>query len=82
MKNINIKGKRKIKTEEKEQKSKKYIELQKMFQEVKREIEQLKIPISSNIAEEIKINYRAKSRFGCCKKIKTRTIICCIRKFK
>lgn len=45
-------------------------DIQRLFEEVKLEAKKLNIPISNNIKEEIVINKRAKSRFGCCKKIR------------
>lgn len=41
-----------------------------IYKEVIREARALNLPISNKINEEIVINRRAKSRFGCCKRIK------------
>lgn len=40
--------------------------LKELFEQVRKEAESIEIPISRNIAE-IKINTRAKARFGCCR---------------
>ncbi len=37
-----------------------------LMQEVKREMKAVKIPVSSHISPDVKINTRAKKRFGCC----------------
>lgn len=41
-----------------------------LYKEVLEEIGKLNLPISNKIKDSIIINNRAKSRFGCCKKIK------------
>jgi len=40
----------------------------KLLQEVIAEAKRINIPISNNILPEVKVNTRAKNRFGCCKK--------------
>ncbi|MFV0517078.1 MAG: SprT-like domain-containing protein [Aminipila sp.] len=42
-----------------------------LYREVIAEAKAIKIPISDNINKSVVINTRAKSRFGCCKKIKS-----------
>lgn len=41
-----------------------------LYEKVIKEAKQLDIPISNKLKEDVIINNRAKSRFGCCKKIK------------
>lgn len=41
-----------------------------LFKEVLNESKKINLPISNNIINNITLNKRAKSRFGCCKKIK------------
>lgn len=42
-----------------------------IFQEVIRDIRRLGIPVSKKIQQHIVINKRARTRFGCCKRLKT-----------
>lgn len=43
--------------------------IQELYKEVLAEVKKINLPISKNIKNDISINKKAKSRFGCCKKI-------------